>query len=130
CISAVLPSCNGLMIVPREYGEMTPCGMKFSTLAGQVGGGQQTPGFMGHSKHYISSRKYASADGGMARIVWLTSHLKEEIREAFAERAEEMGLGEDFLAKVADETVATTEEEVLTYITEKDHPALKMDPMF
>ncbi len=130
CVSAVLPSCNGLMIVPREYGEMTPCGMKFSTLAGQVGGGVQTPGFMGHSKHYISSRKYASADGGMARIVWLTSHLKEEIREAFTERAKELGLGEDFMEKVADETVATTEEEVLTYITEKEHPALKMDPMF
>ncbi len=130
CVSAVLPSCNGVMIVPREHGEMTPCGMKFSTLAGQVGGGQQTPGFMGHSKHYISSRKYASADGGLGRIVWMTSHLKEEIREAFAERAKEMGLGEDFLAKVADEIVATTEEEVLTYITEKEHPALKMDPMF
>jgi len=130
CISAVLPSCNGLMIVPREYGEMTPCGMKFSTLAGQVGGGVQTPGFMGHSKHYISSRKYVSADGGLGRIVWMTTHLKEEIREAFAERAAELGLGEGFLDRVADEVTATTEEEVLTYITEKDHPALKMDPMF
>jgi len=85
---------------------------------------------MGHSKHYISSAKYASADGGLARVVWLTSHLKEEIREAVTERAKALGLGEDFLDKVADETVATTEEEVLAYITEKDHPAPKMDPMF
>lgn len=130
CISAVLPSCNGVMIVPREYAEMTPCGMKFSTLAGQVGGGVQTPGFMGHSKHYISSRKYISADGGLARIVWMTSHLKAEVREAFTERAKELGLGEDFLDRVADETVANTEEEVLAYITDKEHPALKMDPMF
>jgi len=130
CISAVLPTCNGVMIVPREFAEMTPCGMKFSTLAGQVGGGQQTPGFMGHSKHYISSRKYAGADGGLARVVWMTSHLKEEIREDFNARAKEMGLGENFIDSVADETVANTEEEVLAYLEKKEHPALQLDPMF
>jgi acetyl-CoA synthase len=130
CISAVLPSCNGVMVVPREYAEMTPCGMKFSTLAGQVGGGQQTPGFMGHSKYYIGSRKYAGAEGGIARIVWMPTHLKEEVRQALTVRAKELGLGEDFITKIADETVANTEEEVLAQITAKDHPALKMAPMF
>ena len=34
------------------------------------------------------------------------------------------------LDKIADETVAITEEEVLEYITKKEHPALAMDPMF
>jgi acetyl-CoA synthase len=130
CISAVLPSCNGVMIVPREYAEMTPCGMKFSTLAGQVGGGQQTPGFMGHSKYYIGSRKYAGAEGGIARIVWMPTHLKEEVRETLTARAKELGLGEDFLTRIADEIVANTEEEVLAHITAKEHPALKMAPMF
>jgi acetyl-CoA synthase len=130
CISAVLPSCNGVMIVPREYAEMTPCGMKFSTLAGQVGGGQQTPGFMGHSKYYIGSRKYAGAEGGIARIVWMPTHLKEEVRETLTARAKELGLGEDFLTRIADETVANTEEEVLAHITAKEHPALKMAAMF
>ncbi|UCG50045.1 MAG: CO dehydrogenase/CO-methylating acetyl-CoA synthase complex subunit beta, partial [Phycisphaerales bacterium] len=71
CISAVLPSTNGVMIVSREFPHMTPCGMKFSTLAGTVGGGNQVPGFVGHSKHYITSRKFISAEGGIKRIVWM-----------------------------------------------------------
>ena len=57
--------------------------------------------------------------------------LKEEIKGAFAKRAEEAGLGgEDFLAKIADETTATTEEEVLEFITKSEHPATALEPMF
>ncbi|MHC4206763.1 MAG: acetyl-CoA decarbonylase/synthase complex subunit alpha/beta, partial [Planctomycetota bacterium] len=118
CIAAVLPSTGGIMIVNREYPEMTPCGMKFSTLAGTVGGGQQTPGFIGHSKHYINSKKFIAAEGGIQRIVWMPTMLKEEIMDAFIKRAEELELGgKDFLDKIADETTATTEEEVLEFIT-------------
>lgn len=62
CISCVLPSTNGIMTVYRDYVGMTPIGMKFSTLAGTVGGGMQTPGFIGHSKHYIGSKKFVSAE--------------------------------------------------------------------
>ncbi len=131
CIAAVLPSTGGIMIVNREYPEMTPCGMKFSTLAGTVGSGQQTPGFIGHSKHYICSRKFIAAEGGIERIVWMPTMLKEEIKDGFVKRAEEAGLGgEDFLAKIADETTATTEEEVLEFITKSQHPAMALEPMF
>jgi len=131
CIAAVLPSTGGIMIVNREYPEMTPCGMKFSTLAGTVGGGQQTPGFIGHSKHYIGSRKFIAAEGGIERIVWMPTMLKEEIKDVFVKRAEEAGLGgEDFLAKIADETTATTEEEVLEFISKSEHPATALEPMF
>ena len=131
CIAAVLPSTGGIMIVNREFAEMTPCGMKFSTLAGTVGGGQQTPGFIGHSKHYINSKKFIAAEGGIQRIVWMPKMLKEEIREAFAKRAEELGLGgEAFLAKIADETSGTTEEEVLEFITKSEHPVAALQPMF
>ena len=41
-ISAILPMCNGIMTVDRDYGGMTPSGMKFTTLAGSVGGGAVT----------------------------------------------------------------------------------------
>lgn len=119
------------MIVNREFAEMTPSGMKFSTLAGTVGGGQQTPGFIGHSKHYICSKKFIAADGGVARIVWMPTMLKEEIRDAFIARASELGLGgEEFLTKIADEGSATTEEDVLAFITGAGHPAVGMQPMF
>ncbi len=131
CIAAVLPSTGGIMIVNREFPEMTPCGMKFSTLAGTVGGGQQTPGFIGHSKHYILSRKFIAAEGGIKRIVWMPTMLKEEIKESFIKRAEELELGgQDFLAKIADEKTATTEEEVLEFITKAGHPVTTLKPMF
>jgi acetyl-CoA synthase len=129
CISGVLPSTNGIMTVYREYPDMTPSGMKFSTLAGVVGGGVQTPGFIGHSKHYIGSDKFISAEGGAKRIVWMNSRLKEEMREVLAGVGKQEGL-EDFLGMIADETVAITEEEVLEYISKKNHPALSMPPLF
>jgi len=131
CIAAVLPATGGIMIVNREFAEMTPCGMKFSTLAGVVGGGQQTPGFIGHSKHYIGSRKFIAAEGGVRRIVWMPTMLKEEIKDALIRRAEELGLGgEEFLVRIADEKTATTEEEVMEFITRTGHPVLNLEPMF
>jgi len=131
CISAVLPSTGGIMIAPREFADMTPCGMKFSTLAGTVGGGRQVPGFIGHSRHYIVSPKFISADGGFKRIVWMPKVLKDEIRDALVKRANELGLGgEEFIGKIADETVATTEEQVAEFVAKAGHPVTSMDPMF
>jgi acetyl-CoA synthase len=131
CITAVLPSTGGIMIVNREFAGMTPCGMKFSTLAGTVGGGNQTPGFIGHSKHYICSRKFIAAEGGIRRIVWMPTMLKNEIKDNFLKRADELGLGgQDFLNKIADETSAAAEEEVLKFIAKAGHPITGLEPMF
>ncbi len=124
-IAAVLPTCNGIMTVDRDYIEMTPCGMKFSTLAGSVGGGVSTPGFVGHGKYNITQRKFLKYEGGLLRLVWMPKHLKEEIKERFAKRAEELGVP-DLLDRVADETIGTTEEEILPFLQEKKHPALEM----
>lgn len=129
CISAMLPMANGIMVVDRDFTEMTPSGMKFSTMAGTVGGGLQTPGFMGHSKFYLGSKKFISADGGLARVVWMPKALKEELSEQLEKASKEMDL-ENFLDKIADETVAQTEEEVVEYMQKINHPALSMDPMF
>lgn len=115
CISAMLPMTNGIMVVDRDFTEMTPSGMKFSTMAGTVGGGLQTPGFMGHSKFYLGSKKFISADGGLARVVWMPKALKEELSEQLEKTSKELGL-EEFLGKIADETLAQTEEEVLEYM--------------
>ena len=129
CLTAILPLCNGVMIVDRDYTGETPSGMKFTTMAGSVGGGQVTPGFVGHSKFYISSPKYLSAEGGTKRIVWMPKRLKEEIAERLRNQSEKVGVP-DLLGKIADETVGTTEEEVQPWLQEKGHPALEMDPMF
>jgi acetyl-CoA synthase len=126
CIAAILPLCNGAMTVSREYMGETPCGMKFTTLAGTIGGGVSTPGFVGHGKYNICQRKFILGDGGLLRMVWMPKMLKEEIAERFKARAEEMGVP-DLLDKIADETIGVTEEEILPFLTEKGHPALTME---
>ncbi|SDE74860.1 acetyl-CoA decarbonylase/synthase complex subunit alpha/beta [Sporomusa acidovorans] len=128
-IMAILPMCNGIMITTREHGGETPCGMTFSALAGTCGGGMQTPGFMGLGRRYITSKKFIKADGGLARLVWMPKELKEFLGQDLIDAAEHEGLGADFVDKIADETVGTTEDEILPFLEEKQHPALKMDPM-
>ena len=128
CIAAVLPLCNGIMTVNREYTGMTPCGMKFTTLAGTIGGGISTPGFVGHGKYNICQRKFVIADGGLLRMVWMPKMLKEEIGDRLRARAVELGVP-NLVDMIADETIGTTEEEILPFLTEKGHPALKMDPI-
>jgi len=128
CIAAILPMCNGIMTVNREYTGETPCGMKFTTLAGTIGGGVSTPGFVGHGKYNICQRKFLIGDGGLLRMVWMPTSLKEEIGDRLKVRAEEMGVP-NLLDMIADETVGVTEEEILPFLEEKGHPALTMPPL-
>lgn len=127
-VVTILPTANGVMAVNREFSEMTPCGMKFSTIAGMVGGGIQTPGFIGISKYFIGSKKFILADGGLKRLVWMPKQLKEEILELLQVRAGEMEIP-DFIDKIATEENATTEEEVFEWITKVNHPVLGMKPL-
>ena len=128
CIAAMLPQCNGIMTVGRDYSGETPCGMKFTTLAGVMGGGASSPGFVGHSKFNITQRKFILGDGGIKRLVWMPKVLKDEIRERLIKRGEEVGMP-DLIDRIADETVGVTEEEILPFLQEKKHPALEMDPL-
>jgi acetyl-CoA synthase len=128
CIAALLPQCNGVMTVGRDYSGETPCGMKFTTLAGVMGGGASSPGFVGHSKHNITQGKFIVGDGGLLRMVWMPKMLKEELKDRIVARGEEMGVPNLF-DMIADETVGTTEEEILSFLQEKGHPALNMDPI-
>jgi acetyl-CoA synthase len=128
CIVAVLPETNGVMVVSREYQGETPIGMTFSTMAGEVGGGVQTPGFLGVGKLYLTSEKFISAEGGIKRLVWMPSELKEEIKERLQKRLEEIGMPELF-DKIATEKDATTSEELLEFLQRVGHPALEMEPI-
>jgi acetyl-CoA synthase len=128
CIIAIVPEANGVMIVQRGHTEMTPVGMKFSTLAGSVGGGTQNPGFMGIGRNFITSKKFLLGDGGIKRVVWMTKNLKESLKEAFDVRAEEEGVP-DLLDKIADETIAEDSEKLMEFLSNAGHPALEMDPI-
>ncbi|MDI6796093.1 MAG: acetyl-CoA decarbonylase/synthase complex subunit alpha/beta [Desulfatibacillaceae bacterium] len=127
-IAAVLPMCNGIMTVNRDYTGETPCGMKFTTLAGQMGGGASSPGFVGHSKYNVTQRKFIAGDGGIHRLVWMPKIFKEEIKERLIKRGEEIGIP-NFYDMIADETVGTTEEEVYEFLQKVGHPAVSMDPI-
>ncbi len=126
CIAATLPSCNGVMTVSREYTGETPCGMKFTTLAGVMGGGASSPGFVGHSKFNITQRKFIKGDGGLLRMVWMPKVLKDEIKERLMKIGEELGYP-NLYDMIADETVGITEEEIRPFLEEKGHPALSME---
>jgi acetyl-CoA synthase len=102
--------------------------MKFTTLAGTIGGGLSTPGFVGHGKYNITQRKYLIGDGGLLRTVWMPKMLKEEIEERIKTRAKELGVP-NLLDMIADETVGVTEEAILPFLNKKGHPALTMPPI-
>ncbi|MDR1020671.1 MAG: CO dehydrogenase/CO-methylating acetyl-CoA synthase complex subunit beta [Synergistaceae bacterium] len=127
-ICAYLPECNGVMVVNREFLGDTPVGMTFSALAGNVGGGAQTPGFMGVGKVFLTSRKFLFAEGGYARLVWMPKELKDALREDMEKRFKEQSL-DGFFDKIADETAATTAEEVRAFMEKVGHPALTMTDM-
>lgn len=128
-IVAYIPECNGVMVVNREFEGETPVGMKFSTLAGSVGGGQQTPGFMGCGKVFITSRKFLFAEGGHRRLVWMTKELKELLADDLKKRFKEQRIEDGFLDQVADETAATDAHAVHEYLKKVNHPALQMEDM-
>jgi len=128
CIGAIVPEANGFMIVNREHSGMTPLGMTFSTLAGLVGGGNQTPGFMGFGRLYITSKKFIKADGGLKRIVWMPKELKDALGDRLKKCGEEEGVP-DLLDKIADETVATDTEKLLEFLQKAGHPVLTLPPL-
>ncbi len=131
CICGMEPASMGVVIVNREYPGSTPLGMSFADLASMTGGGQQTPGFMGHGKQFIGSKKFMRAEGGLGRIVWMPSKLKEEVAEALNASAKTLYGIDNFTDMVCDETVAASADDLdkmLEFLNEKGHPVLSMEP--
>ena len=129
CICGIEPMSNGFIVVNREFKGMTPAGMTFGELASCTGGGVQTPGYMGHGRHFISSKKFIAAEGGIERIVWMPKELKDDVAERLNKTAFELYGIENFTDMVADETITTDCEELLNWLTEKGHPVLGMEPL-
>ena len=129
CICGIEPFSNGVIIANREYAGMTPLGMTFPELASMTGGGVQTPGFMGHGKHFIASKKFMKAEGGVERIVWMPQALKEQVADRLNATAKELYGIDNFTDMIGDETIAEDPETLLAFLTEKGHPALGLDPM-
>lgn len=128
CIIVIIPEVNGAMVVHRNYSGPTPVGMDFTTLASLVERGAQTPGFLGASKSYILSKKFISAEGGLKRVVWMPKELKKLLGSKLEKTVQDIG-EPNLLEKIADEGVATTVEELESFIKKVKHPALYMEPL-
>ena len=129
CICGIEPVSNGVIVVNREFKGMTPSGMTFGELASCTGGGVQTPGYMGHGRHFIASKKFVSAEGGVGRIVWMPKELKDDVAERLNATAKELLGIENFVDMIADETITTDCEELYGWLSEKGHPVLGMEPL-
>ncbi len=129
CISGIEPMSNGFVICNREYTGMTPSGMTFGELASCTGGGVQTPGYMGHGRNFIASKKYAAAEGGIERIVWMPKELKDAVGEKLNKTAKELYGVDNFADMICTEEDTTDMEELYAILTEKGHPVLGMDPL-
>jgi len=127
CISGIMPEAKGVIVVNREFKGMTPSGMTFGELASMTGGGVQTPGFMGHGRHFIASKKFISAEGGIGRIVWMPKELKDDVAERLNKTAKELIGIDNFADIICDETIAVDSDAVMEFLKSKNHPALKMD---
>ena len=126
CICGIEPVSGGVVIVNREHTGMTPLGMTFSEMASMTGGGVQTPGFMGHGKQFISSKKFIKAEGGIARIVWMPRALKEQVGRKLNKAALELYGIEEFTSMIADESSTEEPEKLVQFLSEKGHPALSL----
>ena len=129
CICGIEPASNGVIVVNREYAGMTPSGMTFGELASCTGGGVQTPGYMGHGRHFISSKKFISAEGGIERIVWMPKELKDDVAERLNKTAKELYGIDNFTDMIADETVCTEVDDLIPFLESKNHPVLGMEPL-
>ena len=129
CISGIEPMSNGFIVVNREYAGMTPAGMTFGELASCTGGGVQTPGYMGHGRHFISSKKFIHAEGGIERIVWMPKELKDDVGERLNKTAKELYGIDNFTDMIADETICEDCEALMDFLTEKNHPVLGLEPL-
>ena len=101
CICGIEPASNGFIVVNREYKGMTP------------------PGYMGHGRHFISSKKFIYAEGGIERIVWMPKELKDDVADKLNATAKELYGIDNFTDFVADETICTEVDDLMNFLTEK-----------
>jgi acetyl-CoA decarbonylase/synthase complex subunit beta len=118
CFEAIgfyIPEVDGIGVVHRDHRGTTPFGIPFSTMAGQVGGGVQSDGFVGMAIEYLRSPKMLQADGGWNRMVWLPKSLKERVIDAIPEELRD---------KIATEEEAEDLESLREFLKKVDHPVV------
>ena len=65
----------------------------------------------------------------MARIVWMPKELKDDVAPRLNKTAKELLGIDNFCDMIGDETITSDPEELLSFLTEKGHPVLSMEPL-
>lgn len=118
CFEAIafyIPEVDGIGVVDRHFNSETVNGLKFSSMATQTGGGEQTEGFLGFGIEWAHSKKFFNAEGGWDRIVWLPSHLKERLGEA---------IPKEVYDKISTENDVSDIMGLKTFLEDKKHPVV------
>lgn len=115
-IAFYIPEVEGFGIVMRGYRESTVNGLAFSTMADSTAGGRQVDGFHGISLEYMRSPKFLSADGGYARIAWMPSDLKEQVKSF---------IPPSLVDKIATEKEVKTVSELRDFLAKNAHPVIE-----
>jgi len=115
-IAFYVPEVDGIGIADRNFPGVAVNGLKFSAMATQTGGGEQTEGFLGFGVEWMHSAKFFNAEGGWNRIVWLPSHIKERVKEA---------IPAELYDKIPTEKEVTTIDELRKFLQEKGHPIVE-----
>lgn len=117
CFEAIafyIPEVDSIGVVDRNFSGIAVNGLKFSQMAGQSGGGEQSEGFLGFGTLWMESEKFFYGDGGWKRIAWIPSYFKNKAKDY-------MG---DMYDKIATENDASDIESLKKFMKEKNHPMI------
>ena len=78
------------------------------------------------AKHYDEMIK---AEGGIERIVWMPKELKDDVAPRLNKTAKELYGIDNFADMIADETICTDCDALMSFLQEKNHPVLAMEPL-
>jgi CO dehydrogenase/acetyl-CoA synthase beta subunit len=125
----LIPEANGVMVLSHEDATLpTPAGITIDTFS-SLTAGEQIPGVLGIGKSFLLSPKFILPEGGFKRVVWMSSRLKESMRDDLQAVCEREG-APDLLDKIADEHSVSTAEQLVRWLQEHDHPARHMEKMY
>ncbi|MFH1835546.1 MAG: CO dehydrogenase/CO-methylating acetyl-CoA synthase complex subunit beta [Methanobacteriota archaeon] len=118
CFEAIafcIPEVDGVGIVDRNFKIETINGLKFSTMAGQTGAGEQTEGFLGFGLQWLYSEKFLSGDGGWEKVVWMPKTLKDRFSKS---------IPKDLVDRIATEEDVSDINGLTSFLEEEKHPAV------
>jgi hypothetical protein len=79
CIAYYIEELDLICVCSSDYTGRTPDGKTFGTLLARTAG-RQTPGFAGISEAYVLSPRFFTQEGGLSRVGWMNSSLKQRLK--------------------------------------------------